>query len=585
METVDTKQPKSRMKLPILGENSVDVDVDAELKKFEIEQMAALGLEAGKEHWRDANPNTFTGEQRAHTTVLLSGLTMAHDLFLQGALRGLGYMTKAIDVADNAALTFGKEFGNRGQCNPTYFTVGNLVKYLTYLRDERKIPVKDIVENHVFITAGACGPCRFGTYVTEYRKALRDSGFEGFRVMLFQQQGGLKQATGQEQGLKMDPKFFITVLKSILIGDVINMIGYRIRPYEVVPGSTNQALEASKKLIHDAFAAPKEKSLLWALIQTRRNLMNVKVDRTIVKPKVSIIGEFWAMTTEGDGNYGLQKFLEAEGAECDIQPVTAWILFMIWEQTWDTQQRMVLRTEDKSRKGLAGVNVRKKLAMLWLAKHAIKGTFYGIGHIMGLHDVHLADMDTVAQAAAPFYNNHLRGGEGHMEVGKLILNIAKAKATMTLSVKPFGCMPSAGVSDGVQSMITEKYPQGIFCAIETNGDGAVNVYSRVQMMLFKARLAAKAEYKAVLDEAGLTVEEMRAYLAKKRWRGSSLFYPRHGTVASQAANLAQHVADDIKKTRTAKIIDFTKRVLSRRSAHAEHAVPAATEARATATAN
>jgi hypothetical protein len=196
VETVDTKTSegaKARLKLPILGDNgSVDIDVDAELKKFEQEQMAALGLEAGKEHWRDANPNTFTGQQRAHTTVLLSGLTMAHDLFLQGALRGLGYMTKAIDVADNAALTFGKEFGNRGQCNPTYFTVGNLVKYLSYLRDEQKIPVKDIIENHIFVTAGACGPCRFGTYVTEYRKALRDSGFEGFRVMLFQQQGGLK---------------------------------------------------------------------------------------------------------------------------------------------------------------------------------------------------------------------------------------------------------------------------------------------------------------------------------------------------------------------------------------------------------
>ena len=582
METVDSKQTKSRMKLPILGE---ELDIDAELKKFETEQMAALGLEAGKEHWRDDNPNTFTGQQRAHTTVLISGLTMAHDLFLQGALRGLGYKTKAIDVPDNSALTFGKEFGNRGQCNPTYFTVGNLVKYLAYLRDEQKIPVKDIVENHVFITAGACGPCRFGTYVTEYRKALRDSGFEGFRVMLFQQQGGLKQATGDEQGLKMNPKFFITVLKSILIGDVLNMVGYRIRPYEVVPGSTNQALEASKKLIHDAFADPKGKSLLWALIQTRRNLMNVKVDRTIVKPKVSIIGEFWAMTTEGDGNYGLQKFLEAEGAECDIQPVTAWILFMIWEQTWDTQQRMVLRGEDTARKGLAGKDVRKKLAMLWLAKHAIKGTFYGIGHIMGLHDVHLADMDTVAQTAAPFYNNHLRGGEGHMEVGKLVLNIAKAKATMTLSVKPFGCMPSAGVSDGVQSIITEKYPQGIFCAIETNGDGAVNVYSRVQMMLFKARLAAKAEYKAALEETGLTVEEMRAYLAKKRWRGSSLFYPRHGKVASMAANLAHHIADDIKKTGTAKIIDFGKRVLARRSGKAEHAAAPVATAPRSATAN
>jgi len=96
VETVDSKQTsqsgKARMKLPILGETNVDVDidVDAELKKFELEQMAALGLEPGKEHCRDYNPNTFTGKQRAHTTVLLSGLTMAHDLFLQGALRGLG---------------------------------------------------------------------------------------------------------------------------------------------------------------------------------------------------------------------------------------------------------------------------------------------------------------------------------------------------------------------------------------------------------------------------------------------------------------------------------------------------------------
>jgi len=55
-------------------------------------------------------------------------------------------------------------------------------------------------------------------------------------------------------------------------------------------------------------------------------------------------------------------------------------------------------------------------------------------------------------------------------------------------------------------------------------------------------------------------------------------------VASTAANLAQHLADDIKKTRTAKIIDFTKRVLARRSAKAEAHAPAATAARS-ATAN
>jgi predicted nucleotide-binding protein (sugar kinase/HSP70/actin superfamily) len=536
---MDTIQSGTK-KLPILN-NKVELDVDAELKQFELEQMAALGLEPGKEHWRDDNPTKFTATQRAHTTILISGLTMAHDFFLQGALRGIGYKVQAIDCPDNVALQFGKEFGNRGQCNPTYFTVGNLVKYLSWLRDEKKIPVQEIVSNYVFVTAGACGPCRFGTYVTEYRKALRDSGFEGFRVLLFQQQGGLKQATGEAQGLEMNPKFFISLLKAIIIGDVTNALAYRIRPYEVNKGDTDRALEASKQLIHDAFEQPKKKSLLWAMIQTRRNLMNVKVDRTIVKPKVSIIGEFWAMTTEGDGNYGLQRFLESEGAECDIQLVTAWILFMIWEQRWDTQQRMVLKKDDTARKGLAGKNATKKLAMLWVAEKAVRGIFQTCANIMGLHDYHLPDMDKVAETAAPFYNNHLRGGEGHMEVGKLIMNVKFKKATMTLSVKPFGCMPSSGVSDGVQSMVTEKFPEAIYCPIETNGDGAVNVYSRVQMMLFKARLAAKEEYQKTLESAGLTPEQLKEKLQKSWWKRSALYYPKHGSVAAMASNVVQEV--------------------------------------------
>src|SRR5207253_5530898 len=133
-----------------------------------------------------------------------------------------------------------------GQCNPTYFTVGNLVKFLSHLRDEKKMSTADIVAHYVFVTAGACGPCRFGMYVTEYRKALRDAGFDGFRVLLFQQTGGFSQATGEARGLQMNAPFFLGLLKAIVIGDVLNAIGYRIRPYEVEPGATNAALESCK---------------------------------------------------------------------------------------------------------------------------------------------------------------------------------------------------------------------------------------------------------------------------------------------------------------------------------------------------
>jgi predicted nucleotide-binding protein (sugar kinase/HSP70/actin superfamily) len=128
-----------------------------------------------------------------------------------------------------------------------------------------------------------------------------------------------------------------------------------------------------------------------------------------------------------------------------------------------------------------------------------------------------------------------------MEVGKLIMNVKFKKATMTLSVKPFGCMPSSGVSDGVQSMVTERFPEAIYCPIETNGDGAVNVYSRVQMMLFKARLAAKAEYEKTLESAGLTSEQLKAKLQKSWWKRSALYYPKHGSVAAMSSNVVEEV--------------------------------------------
>lgn len=540
--------PKGRVQLPVLGKvqakkSQHEIEIEEELARFEAEQREALGLDKMKTHWTDENPQRFTSDQRAHTTILLGGLTLAHDYLITAALSGLGYKVQTLDCPDNAALQLGKEFGNRAQCNPTYFTVGNLVKHLVQLRDEKGMSSKEIVDNYLFVTAGACGPCRFGTYVTEYRKALRDSGFDGFRVMLFQQQGGLKQATGENPGLDFNPKFFLSLVMAIMVGDALNAIGYRMRPYEVEKGATDKAIQDCKQLLYKTFH--ERTNLALALIKCRRILRAVQVDRSQIKPKVAVIGEFWAMTTEGDGNYGLQRFLEQEGAEVDIQIVSNWLLYNIWEHRWDTKQRMDLRSEDQGRKGLAGVNVQKKLATLWVADKAIRVMFKTIGHVLGLHDYYMPDMDEVADEARELYNNHLRGGEGHMEVGKLVMNVKHKKSTMTLSVKPFGCMPSSGVSDGVQSYVTEKWPGAIFLPIETSGDGAVNVYSRVQMMLFKARAAARAEFEATCKEYGVTPAELRLFMAKNRRFQSPFFWPGH-RVTTTASDLVHELAPAMK---------------------------------------
>jgi predicted nucleotide-binding protein (sugar kinase/HSP70/actin superfamily) len=390
--------------------------IERELRQFEREERMRLGLaEAPPVHWRDPAPQRFTREERAHTTLLCGGLTQAQDLLIQGALRGIGYRVQALATPDNEALRFGREFGNRGQCNPTYFTVGNLVKHLVALREVQGMDTQQIIERHVFVTAGACGPCRFGTYATEYRKALRDAGFEGFRVLLFQQQGGLRQACGGGDGLALDRRFFFAVLRAVIAGDVLNAMGYRMRPYECAPGATETVLGRCKTLLHDALAT--RGSMLVALWKCRRLLGAVVLDRTQVKPKVSVIGEFWAMTTEGDGNYRLQGFLEAEGAEVDVQPVTAWLLYNVWQVRWDTRQRMKLKEADPARHGLAGKHPRRRLAAMRAADLALRGAYALYAATIGLKAWRLCDLDEIATLSHPFYDNHLRGGEGHMEVG------------------------------------------------------------------------------------------------------------------------------------------------------------------------
>ena len=130
-----------------------------------------------------------------------------------------------------------------------------------------------------------------------------------------------------------------------------------------------------------------------------------------------------------------------------------------------------------------------------------------------------------------------------------------------MSVKPFGCMPSSGVSDGVQSLITNRFPGTIFCAVETSGDGATNFYSRVQMYMFKARLAAAEELRKTYADCGVTEEEVRAFLAKNPKYASPFHHAPH-TVAGSAANLIHQVAPLIKLSRVERATISAKKSIA-----------------------
>ncbi len=431
--------------------------------------------------------------------ILYGGLTYAHDFLIKGAMKRLGYEVEPLPTPDNEALKVGKEYCNKGQCNPTYYTVGNLVKTL---KEKREKGEKDVEKNYVFVTAGACGPCRFGMYEMEYRKAVRDAGFPNFKILTFEQSSAVLEEMG-EAGIRFDKDFFLSLMKAVFLGDLINDLYYKTKPYEVIPNSVDEWKEKALNMLYETLR--KGKSILKTLRVIKKELDKVKVNYFQPKPKVKITGEFFAQTTEGDGNYRMARWLIEEGAEPIVEPVATWIEYLIYEKILDEKEKSF-----KNRK-----KAFKNILLLKALNAYVRGLYNLYRFALGNKPDPLKSQKKIAEYAHRYYNVRLSGGEGHMEVGKHIYMIKHKKAHMVISVKPFGCMPSTQ-SDGVQSKVVEDLGGSLFVAVETSGDAEANAKSRVLMKLYEARMRAIEEYENAKRKLGITDRDIEIAMERKK---------------------------------------------------------------------
>jgi len=557
------------------------------------EKRQQLSSDKKVKHYKRPQERPFTRDQRDHTTILFGGLTFSHERLIQGSWEGLGYKCEVAPVPDVAAFQLGKEYGNNGQCNPTYFTVGNLIQYLQGL-EEKGLSRKQIQDNYVFVTAGACGPCRFGMYESEYRLALRNAGFEDFRVLLFQQSGGLSQ-DDVKAGLEMNLDFFLGMINGMNMGDMLNELAYMIRPYEVEAGKTDETLQWARNYLGDMLRDHRSASVngRWgrildkmslrgrveyilkfreqitsdyfveALREVRERFDEIAVDRFRVKPVVKITGEFWAQTTEGDGNFNMFQFLEREGAEAIVEPIGTWLMYMMHQYKQALRDRKGIEEGQREsawwrvdKKVATEVNFRKKDAKISLAERIFQREYDRLQDALGGGVLHrLVCQYHLQRVAHPYYNSRAGGGEGHLEVAKNIYYTNKGICHMVLSLKPFGCMPSTQ-SDGAQAAVIERHQDMIFLPIETSGEGEINAHSRVQMALGNARTRARQEFAEALEKSGRTLEELQAYVdAHPGLKRPTYFVPKTEGVVGQAANFVLHVANlmDARGHNTARV--------------------------------
>ena len=361
-------------------------------------------------------------------------------------------------------------------------------------------------------------------------------------------------AASGEPGLTFNVDFGMGAFSALNVGDILNDITYQIRPFEVNAGDTDRVMN---DVMHDLTRAVRarrayeidEHAPRWVFNvlrgrKTLRNTLNtlgkihdhlygrqtiealaaarerigaIEVDRLRVKPVVKVTGEFWAQTTEGDGNFRMFSFLEREGAQVMVESIGTWVMYVLWRAKANRIRRKDIdapapRWTDPRGRLFRELRFRGKLASFsfgnWFYNHQYRRVVRQLGGIA--HP--LVNMDDLAALAAPYYNVFARGGEGHIEVAKNIYYTVNKKAHMVLSLKPFGCMPSSQ-SDGVQSAVMNRFSDMIFLPIETAGEGEIGAHSRVQMALGEARNKARVEFSQALASTGQSLDGRHRRLA------------------------------------------------------------------------
>jgi predicted nucleotide-binding protein (sugar kinase/HSP70/actin superfamily) len=584
MSTVnDQFQPATPHVLQVRTREAIEQEIKRRVDAERNRLQNASASHGEIRHFRRPVELPFTTADRDKVTILFGGLTWKHEWLIRSVFQSAGYKTESLPAPDVASFQLGKEFGNNGQCNPTYFTVGHLIKFLQAL-EAKGLSRQQIIDQYAFVTAGSCGPCRFGMYEAEYRLAVENAGYGGFRILVLQQNEGVN-ASAPAPGLDFTTDFRLGILKAINIGDVINDLLYQIRPFEVQAGRTDevftQVLEnlSSSIAAHETFRIldrlPASLSTRIARRETLRDAIDtlgviydqfyasrtletlraagnringIDVDRLRVKPVVKITGEFFAQTTEGDGNFNMFRFLEREGAQVLVEPVANWILYLIWCGKADHAARKRIATA-----GLRRWELHKRLgreASFYTTRflYTFGGRFYAhlygrLLHALGGAGHPLLNMEELAKIARPYYNRYARGGEGHLEVAKNIYYTIHKKCHLVLSLKPFGCMPSTQ-SDGVQSAVMSHFKDMLFLPIETSGEGEINAHSRVQMALGEAKAKAKGEFQQALDSTGKRIEDIRAFIEAHPFLKRPFYrVPHRSGIAGTAATFVLHVND------------------------------------------
>ena len=407
------------------------------------------------------NKRVFTKEMRKDYTILIPMMMPIHFDLIESAVNSCGYNMVLLRDCTQHTVETGLKYVNNDACYPSILVTGQMIEALESGKYD--------VNKTALIMSQTGGGCRATNYIGFIRKALKDAGFEQVPVISLNVVGMEKMS-----GFKLTPKLIEKLLKSVILGDLLQKMLHKNKAYEVKKGQSevlfNQWMEKSKDIV--AHSSNKEfKETIYNIVN---EFEQIELDMTTKKPRVGIVGEVLIKYHPFGNNY-VADLLEKEGAEVVLPDFMGFVKFMATHRiTFNTLLNSNKISGAVSRIALKLINLFEK--DLKKALEQSNKNYLPVTDIWHLEDK-VKDILSIGNQT----------GEGWFLTAEMVEYIENGIPNI-VCVQPFACLPNHVVGKGVIKTIRAKYPLANITPVDYDpGASETNQTNRIKLLMTVAK--------------------------------------------------------------------------------------------------
>ncbi|MDF1573582.1 MAG: acyl-CoA dehydratase activase [Bacteroidales bacterium] len=460
------------------GKPYMEIEID--------EHGADAGMITRYEAFLDSLKGTRLGEERKKKVYMpgkmssspLEGRTLYFPYLsdasytIAAVCRSFGIKAESLPMQNQEDLDLARKHTSARECFPMICTTGSFLKKLGE-PDTDPARVSFFMPDHN-------GPCRFGQY-NRFQRVLFDRlGYDQTEIIAPSNDDSYESISGGHGS-----EFRLNCWKGFVAFDIIRKLKQERKPYELVPGNTEQVYQQALAVLCNCLENH-AKDLTDTLASIAYSFTQIPLSNGKRKPVIAVVGEIFMRDNDFCSAH-LVRRLEKFGAETWIAPFAEWLSYSTIRYTRDS----------KWKGDFKGV-IKSKLQEYFQERIAgkIARPFHGLFD----EDKEVAVKDML-NACGPYVHRHY-DGDPALNLGTSAL-LADKGISGIANILPFTCMPGTLVAS-VSDQLRKDKGNIPYVNIAYDGQEDSSIELRLQAFMHQASQFA--------EEKGLTLPETKQWV-------------------------------------------------------------------------